>query len=158
MHVIRHHSELPAPAPLPAHVAVIMDGNRRWARERGLPVAEGYRRGIGSLRETTRACRDYGIPFLTVYGFSTENWKRERSEVSLLFDLCCAFAATEAAGLRKDGVRVRVLGDTAALPKAPREALGRLVDQTRAGSAVTLNLAVNYSARTEMKDATRARR
>lgn len=147
--------ELPAAAPLPAHVAVIMDGNRRWARERNLPVLEGYRRGISSLRELTRACRDYGVRFLTVFGFSTENWRRDAGEVSALFDLCCVFARTEAAGLRRDGVRVRVIGDVDALPPAPRAALARLVERTRGGAAVTLNLAVNYSGRAELLDAMR---
>lgn len=146
---------VPAPSPIPKHVAVIMDGNRRWARSHGLPLAEGYRRGIASLRELTRACRDRGVTYLTAFGFSTENWKRDAGEVSSLFDLCCIFAQTEAPGLRKDGVRVRVLGDIAALPPAPRSALASLVDQTSGGRAVTLNLAVNYSGRAEMAAAVR---
>ena len=156
MRFIKRSAELPAPSPIPAHVAVIMDGNRRWARDRGLPVAEGYRRGIASLRELTRACRDYGVSVVTAYGFSTENWKRDPKEVNLLFDLCCAFAVTEAPGLRKDGVRVRVLGDVAALPRAPRDALLHLVAQTRQCDAITLNLAVNYSGRSEMLEAVKA--
>lgn len=138
---------------MPVHVAVIMDGNRRWAKERGLPVAEGYRRGISALRELTRACRDYGVSFLTAYGFSTENWKREAGEISLLFDICCAFARSEAPGLRKEGVRVRVLGNVESLPDGPRAALAHLVETTAGCSAVTLNLAVNYSGRSEMLDA-----
>lgn len=133
-----------------------MDGNRRWARSRGLPLAQGYRRGIASLRETTRACRDFGVEFLTVFGFSTENWKRDAGEVSSLFDLCCIFAKTETPGLRKDGVRVQVIGDVGALPPAPRKALEGLVRDTRGGKAVTLNLAVNYSGRAEMAAAVRA--
>ena len=156
MQFIKRTADLPAAAPIPSHVAVIMDGNRRWARERGLPVAEGYRRGISSLRELTRACRDHGVGLLTAYGFSTENWKRDAGEVSLLFELCCAFAVTEAAGLRKDGVRVRVLGDVSALPRAPREALATLVEQTKACESITLNLAVNYSGRSEMLEAVKA--
>jgi undecaprenyl diphosphate synthase len=145
----------PAPEPLPVHVAVIMDGNRRWARRRGLPVAEGYRRGIASLRELTRACRDRGVPILTAYGFSTENWKRDPDEVSLLFDLCCAFARNEAPGLCRDGVRVNVFGRLDSLPKAPREALEFLVERTAANARVTLNLAINYSSRSEMVGAVR---
>ena len=132
-----------------------MDGNRRWARQRGLPVVEGYRRGIGSLRELTRSCRDHGVSLLTAYGFSTENWKRDPDEVSLLFELCCVFARNEAPGLRRDGVRVRVLGQLDALPRAPREALAYLVDATSACSQITLNLAVNYSGRSEMLEAFR---
>jgi undecaprenyl diphosphate synthase len=141
---------------MPRHVAVIMDGNRRWARARRLPVAEGYRRGMTALRELTRSCRELGIPFLTAYGFSTENWKRDPGEISLLFDMCCAFARNESAGLRREGVRVRVLGKIEALPRAPREALQHLVSTTAAGSNVTLNLAVNYSGRSEILEVMRA--
>ena len=133
-----------------------MDGNRRWARRRLLPVAEGYRRGIASLRELTRACRDYNIPLLTAYGFSTENWKRDADEVNVLFDICSAFARNEAAGMRADGVCVRTIGDIEALPRGPREALAYLVEETRGCTGVTLNLAVNYSGRAEMREAVRA--
>src|ERR1700730_16041410 len=153
MHLPNRNAIAPALAPMPAHVAVIMDGNRRWARHRGLRVVEGYRRGIASLRELTRSCRDYGVPVLTAFGFSTENWRRDPDEASLLFDICCAFARNEAAGLRADGVRVRVIGDHESLPRAPREALAFLVDQTRESASVTLNLAVNYSGRAEMLEA-----
>src|ERR1700730_664282 len=155
MHLPNRNAIAPALAPMPAHVAVIMDGNRRWARHRGLRVVEGYRRGIASLRELTRACRDYGVPVLTAYGFSTENWKRDADEVSLLFEVCCAFARTEAPGLRRDGVRVRLLGKIDSLPRAPREALEHLVHVTSGCTDVTLNLAVNYSGRSEMLEAVR---
>jgi len=141
---------------VPQHVAIIMDGNRRWAAERRLPVIEGYRRGIIALREATRACRDLGVPILTVYGFSTENWKRDFTEVSLLFDLCCAFARSELEGLRRDNVRVRIIGRYEALPPAPRAALENLASKTAHNDGVILNLAVNYSARAELQDAVRA--
>src|SRR5215469_7995838 len=99
---------LPDPAgPIPRHVAIIMDGNRRWARERNLPVAEGYRRGIATLREAVRTSRDFGISMLTVYGFSEENWSRPWAEISILFDLCSAFAYQELEGLCRDNVRVQ---------------------------------------------------
>jgi undecaprenyl diphosphate synthase len=148
---------LPDPTgPIPRHVAIIMDGNRRWARERGLPVIEGYRRGMTSLRETTRACRDFGVPILTVYGFSEENWKREETEISLLFELCCAFARNELDMLRRENVTVRVIGRIERLPRAPRRALEDLVEKTAANTGTILNLAVNYSGRTEMHDAMRA--
>jgi undecaprenyl diphosphate synthase len=142
--------------PIPQHVAIIMDGNRRWARERNLPIIEGYRRGMTTLRETTRACRDFRIPILTVYGFSEENWKREETEISLLFELCCAFARNELDTLRRENVTVRVIGRVEELPRAPRKALEDLVRKTADNDGTILNLAVNYSARTEMKDATRA--
>jgi undecaprenyl diphosphate synthase len=146
--------QLPDPAaPLPKHVAIIMDGNRRWARERNLPIVEGYRRGMTTLRETTRACRDFEVPILTVYGFSEENWKRQESEVSLLFELCCAFARNELDMLRRENVSVRVIGRIEGLPRAPRQALEDLVRKTSDNDGTILNLAVNYSARTEMRDA-----
>ena len=148
---------LPDPAgPIPRHVAVIMDGNRRWARKRNLPIIEGYRRGMTTLREMTRACRDFNVPILTVYGFSEENWKREQSEISLLFELCCAFARNELDMLRKENVRVQVIGRLERLPRAPRKALEELVDKTAGNTGTLLNIAVNYSGRTEMKDAMKA--
>lgn len=145
-----------APAPIPKHVAIIMDGNRRWARERNLPVAEGYRRGIATLREIVRACRDLDIPMLTVYGFSEENWSRPWTEIAILFDLCSAFAYQELDGLRRDNVRVQVIGKYEALPAKPRRALENLIEKTAANTGTVLNLAVNYSARTELRDAVRA--
>ncbi|HVA36318.1 MAG TPA: polyprenyl diphosphate synthase [Candidatus Dormibacteraeota bacterium] len=141
---------------MPRHVAIIMDGNRRWARERHLPAAEGHRRGIASLREATRFCKDWGIPILTVYGFSTENWKRDPREISLLMELCVFFARHELAELQRNGVRVNVIGDYRALPTACVEALDELMARTAANGDVVLNLAVNYSARAELLHAARA--
>lgn len=144
-----------ATAP-PVHVAIVMDGNRRWARSRGLPAIEGHRRGIVSLRETTRAASDLGIRFLTVYGFSTENWRRETGEISLLFDLCVFFARTELAELRRNNVRVRIIGDWEILPDASRKALDHLQHKTADSTGLILHLAVNYSSRSEMQRAVRA--
>lgn len=144
------------PALVPGHVAIIMDGNRRWARERRMPIAEGYRRGMISLRESTRAASEFGVKMLTVYGFSTENWRRDRAEIDLLFELCCAFARAELEALVRENVSVRVLGRFQELPDAPRAALEDLTRATRANDGTVLNLAVNYSARTELRDAARA--
>jgi undecaprenyl diphosphate synthase len=141
------------PERLPRHVAIIMDGNRRWARRRFLPGIEGHRRGIVALREITRACSDWKIPMLTVYGFSTENWKREAAEISLLLDLCVYFAQSELAELRRNDVRVNVIGRYEQLPAPSREALDRLVAGTADCGGLVLNLAVNYSARSEVRDA-----
>jgi len=106
-----------APArAVPQHVAIIMDGNRRWAKARRLPGIEGHRRGIVALRHVTRAASDLGIPMLTVYGFSTENWKRDTTEISLLLDLCVYFAQSELAELRRNNVRVGIIGQYRALP------------------------------------------
>lgn len=140
-----------APGPLPRHIAIIMDGNRRWAKERRLPGIEGHRRGIVALRKVTRAARDFGVPVLTVYGFSTENWKRDSTEISLLLDLCVYFARTELAELRRNNVRVRIIGQYRALPRASRDALDVLVAETAGNDGLQLNLAVNYSARSELR-------
>jgi undecaprenyl diphosphate synthase len=141
------------PTRLPTHVAIIMDGNRRWARSRRMPAIEGHRRGIVALREVTRAASDWGIPMLTVYGFSTENWKRDSTEISLLLDLCVYFAENELDELRRNNVRVNIIGRYELLPRASREALDRLVAKTAANTGLVLNLAVNYSARSELRDA-----
>ena len=141
------------PARLPQHVAIIMDGNRRWARSHRLPAIEGHRRGIVALREITRAASDWRIPMLTVYGFSSENWKRDSTEISLLLDLCVYFAEHELDELRRNNVRVRVIGNYRQLPPPSRDALDRLVAKTARNSGLELNLAVNYSARTELRDA-----
>src|SRR6202022_4627097 len=138
---------------LPRHIAIIMDGNRRWARARRMPAIEGHRRGIVALREITRACSDWGIPMLTVYGFSTENWKRDKTEISLLLDLCVYFAQNELAELDRNNVRVNVIGRYEQLPPASKDALDRLVAKTARNTGLILNLAVNYSARTELRDA-----
>jgi len=141
---------------IPRHVAIIMDGNRRWAKERGLPAIEGHRRGMIALRHVTRAASDLGIDALTVYGFSTQNWNREVSEISLLFELCVHFARTELIELRRNNVRVRVIGDWESLPSAPRAALADLQSETAASTGLVLNLAVNYSSHSELERAVRA--
>jgi undecaprenyl diphosphate synthase len=140
-------------AHLPRHVAIIMDGNRRWARARHLPSIEGHRRGIIALREATRAARDFGVPILTVYGFSTENWRRDSKEISLLLDLCIFFSQNELPELQRNNVRVNIIGRYRALPRPSVAALDRLVEETAANDGLLLNLAVNYSARAELRDA-----
>jgi undecaprenyl diphosphate synthase len=144
------------PAQIPRHVAIIMDGNRRWARAHRLPVAEGHRRGMVALRHITRAAQDLGIETLTVYGFSTENWKRDTTEISLLLDLAVYFAQNELSELNRNNVRVEVIGHYEALPRASRDALARLVELTAKNTGLLLNLAVNYSSRMELGDAVAA--
>lgn len=143
-------------AKLPRHVAIIMDGNRRWAKNRGVPAIEGHRRGMLALREVTRACSDFGIPILTVYGFSTENWRRDATEISLLLDLCVYFAQNELIELSRNNVRVNVIGAYRALPQSSRDALDRLMERTAGNTGLVLNLAVNYSARAELQRAVKA--
>ncbi|HEX4014436.1 MAG TPA: polyprenyl diphosphate synthase [Candidatus Cybelea sp.] len=142
--------------PPPRHVAIIMDGNRRWAKTRGLPAIEGHRRGMVALRHVTRAASDMGISVLTVYGFSTENWNRAAKEISLLFDLCVHFARTELIELRRNNVRVQVMGDWESLPAAPRSALADLQAQTARNTGLLLNMAVNYSSHAELERAVAA--
>jgi undecaprenyl diphosphate synthase len=144
------------PDRIPAHVAVIMDGNRRWARSHRLPTIEGHRRGVIALREMVRGCVDLGISVLTVYAFSTENWKREALEVSLLLDLLVQFAISEAAELQKAGVRVRAIGRLEQLPRHQQDVVRELESKTAANRGLLLNVAINYSARAELVDAAKA--
>jgi len=132
-----------------------MDGNRRWARERRLPIACGYRRGIAALRRTLRAAHRAGIPVVTAFAFSDENWSRPPGEVSLIMALCVQ-AARELRTLAREGVRVRLCGRTDRFPSATRRALADLVAHTAANRALTLNLAIDYGARREIGDAVRA--
>jgi undecaprenyl diphosphate synthase len=151
----RHAAES-APGRVPRHVAIIMDGNRRWAKRHGLPAIEGHRRGIVALRRVTRAASDLGIEVLTVYGFSTENWNRNAREISLLFELCVYFARNELAELQRNNVRVQVIGEWESLPEAPRRALADLQAGTLGNTGLLLNLAVNYSSHAELERAMRA--
>ncbi|HLI97464.1 MAG TPA: polyprenyl diphosphate synthase [Candidatus Baltobacteraceae bacterium] len=133
-----------------AHVAIIMDGNRRWAIAHGQPLIEGYRRGIAALREAVRAAIDTGIGTLTVYGFSTENWRRDGGEIGMLMQLCAGFAATEKPALMRQGVRVRIVGDIEPFLLPARAGLRELARVTEKNRRLTLNLALNYSGRTEI--------
>ncbi|HEY1975441.1 MAG TPA: polyprenyl diphosphate synthase [Candidatus Baltobacteraceae bacterium] len=153
--MINPRTEL-ATGRIPRHVAIIMDGNRRWAKCHGFPAIEGHRRGIVSLRRVTRAASDLGIQALTVYGFSTENWNRDAGEVSLLFDLCVYFARNELAELQRNNVRVRIIGDWESLPDSPRRALADLQQGTLRNTGLLLNIAVNYSSHAELERAMRA--
>jgi undecaprenyl diphosphate synthase len=145
-----------AVSEVPEHVAVIMDGNRRWAKERGLPVAEGYRRGVVALREAVRGAVDAGVGRLTVYGFSTENWQRARSEINVVMQLCAACARTERPSLLEQGVRVEVIGDLDAFAFPARAAVRDLVRSTAHNTRMVLTLALNYSGREEILRAVRS--
>ena len=140
----------------PAHVAIIMDGNRRWASERGLPIVCGYRRGIAALRRTLRAARAAGVRVVTAYVFSEENWERPAGEVGLLMRLCTRAARGELRRLAREGVRVRLCGRTERLPVSTRTALMRLVNDTMTNQGILLNLAIDYGGRREIGDAVRA--
>lgn len=141
---------------VPRHVAIIMDGNGRWARQRGKPRLYGHRAGAESLRAVLRACRDHGVEFLTVYAFSTENWVRPRTEVSGLMSLLRTFLKKDERELHDNQVRLRVTGRIQDLPPAVRAELQRVMEATQAYTQGHLILALSYGGRSEIVDAVRA--
>ena len=140
---------------LPKHVAIIMDGNGRWAQRRGLPRALGHRAGMESLRTVVELCLELGIQVLTVYAFSTENWKRPQEEVKLLMDLLHEYIQNELDELHHQGVQVRAVGRLNELPSRAWQEVVRAMKVTAANSKMTLNIALNYGGRGEIVDATR---
>ncbi|MER8884922.1 isoprenyl transferase [Mesorhizobium sp. M0816] len=134
----------------PAHVAIIMDGNGRWAKARGLPRLAGHRAGVEALRKTVRAAPGLGISFLTVYAFSSENWSRPKSEVSDLMGLLKLFIRRDLADLHQSGVRIRVIGDRAGLQPDIRGLLEEAETLTLSNEALTLVIAFNYGGRDEI--------
>jgi undecaprenyl diphosphate synthase len=140
----------------PRHVAIIMDGNRRWARERGLPIACGYQRGVTALRRTLRAAARANVRVVSAFAFSEENWARPAAEVDFLMKLCFGAANRELRSLVKEGVKIRLCGTLQRLPPATRAALETLVKQSAGNRKITLNLAIDYGARREIGDAVRA--
>ena len=138
---------------VPRHIAIIMDGNGRWARERGLPRIKGHEQGAESVRAVTEACVELGVEFLTVYAFSTENWKRPEAEVAALWVLLDHFIQEETPTLMKNNVRLAAIGRLHELPKSCQRALTEATATTAQNTATTLILALNYSGRTEIIDA-----
>lgn len=134
----------------PAHVAIIMDGNGRWAKARGLPRLAGHRAGVEALRKTVRAAPDLGISFLTVYAFSSENWSRPKSEVSDLMGLLKLFIRRDLAELHQNGVKVRIIGDRAGLQPDIRGLLEEAESLTARNGSLTLIIAFNYGGRDEI--------
>jgi undecaprenyl diphosphate synthase len=147
---------LAGPVPeVPRHVAIIMDGNGRWAASRGLPRVEGHRRGVEALRKTVRAAGDMGIRCLTIFSFSSENWQRPASEVRDLMGLLRLFIRKDLAELHGNGVRVRVIGERADLDPDIRRLLEEAEDLTRANTNLLLVVAFNYGGRDEIARAVR---
>ncbi|MBC7365528.1 MAG: isoprenyl transferase [Undibacterium sp.] len=150
-------SSTPAcPSSVPAHIAIIMDGNGRWAKSRGLPRIEGHRRGVETVRTTTFAARDLGVKVLTLYAFSVENWKRPQDEVGGLMTLLEFYLKKELKTFVEDRVRFRTIGRTSELPASVQKLLRETVEATKHFTEYTLVLALNYGARTEVVDAARA--
>ena len=143
------------PARLPAHVAVIMDGNGRWARQRGLPRVMGHRAGVEALKRTLRLCSDWGIGALTAYAFSTENWRRPGEEVNFLMTLFERVLARELEGLMKERVRIRFLGDLEQLPEGLQALIADASARTAANDGIHFNVCTNYGGRRELVRAAR---
>jgi len=144
------------PERLPAHIAVIMDGNGRWARRRHLPRAAGHEAGMEAVRRTVEACARLGIHVLTLYAFSTENWKRPRSEVETLWRLLRTYLRRELPELLRHGIRLRTIGRLEELPALVREDVREAVQASASNRGLLVNVALNYSGRTELVDAVSA--
>ena len=138
---------------LPSHVAIVMDGNGRWAKKRHMPRSFGHKEGAEALRRTIQACVRWNIHYLTVYVFSTENWKRPEEEVSFLMDLLRRLIIKEIPKLNQEGVRVRYLGNTQALNVDIQQAMREAEEQTQDNQVLQLNLMVNYGARADILSA-----
>jgi undecaprenyl diphosphate synthase len=143
----------PDRAGTPEHVAIIMDGNGRWAAARGLPRAEGHRRGVEALRRVVRAASDLGIRYLTIFSFSSENWSRPASEIGDLFGLLRRFIRNDLASLHRDGVRVRVIGEREGLDPDIVALLDEAEELTRGNVRLNLTVAFNYGSRQEIANA-----
>ena len=141
---------------LPRHVAVIMDGNGRWAEKRGLPRVEGHRAGIASVREAVETCARLDLPVLTLYAFSVENWKRPKSEIDVLMKLLKQYLRLELSTLIKNDIRFQVLGRLHELPPDVVSELEAAVERTRGNRGLLFNIALNYGGRAEIVDACRA--
>lgn len=139
---------------VPAHVAIVMDGNGRWAQQRGLPRGEGHKSGVGAVREAVRAAVACGVRYLTLYAFSTENWKRPPEEVNGLMQLLVESADTYLQEFIDGGIRVDTIGDTSALPPLVRGAVTQVRKMTRRGEKLMLIIALNYGGRPEIVRAT----
>jgi undecaprenyl diphosphate synthase len=141
---------------LPQHIAIIMDGNGRWAKKRRLPRIAGHRAGIRAVRQAVEACARLGVPYLTLYAFSVENWKRPRTEIKLLMALLREYLKKEIGELNRQNIRLGVIGRVADLPKPVQADLQTALAKTSRNTGMRLTLALNYGARAEVVDAVRA--
>ena len=139
--------------PVPKHIAIIMDGNGRWARGKTLPRIAGHREGVNSVREITRVCGEIGVQYLTLYTFSIENWKRPAAEVSALMTLLLRTINKEVKGLHKNNVKFDVIGDLEKLPVSTKNSLQKGADLTAKNTGLNLSLALNYGSRQEIIEA-----
>jgi undecaprenyl diphosphate synthase len=140
-------------AKLPEHIAVIMDGNGRWAKLKGRPRVFGHKSGVKAVREVTEACAELGVPYLTLYAFSTENWNRPSTEVSALMELLVLTIGKELKTLMKNDVRLCAIGKLDFLPEKCRNELKEAIEKTKLNKRMTLTLALSYGSREELTDA-----
>jgi len=135
---------------IPVHIAIIMDGNGRWAKKRALPRVAGHRRGVETVKDIVKACAQVGVKYLTLYTFSTENWKRPKDEVSTLMRLLLRSLKREAKELHENDIRMQTIGDIKSLPEAVQNELCETIKKTAGNKKMTLNLALSYSGRWEL--------
>ena len=135
---------------LPRHIAVIMDGNGRWAKKNMLKRVMGHKKGAGAVRTVVETCRELGIRYLTLFAFSIENWQRPEDEVQALTTLLEEYLMTELSGLKKNGIRLASIGDIDRLPRRVRDALSKVIEETSGNGAMVLNLALSYGGRDEI--------
>lgn len=135
------------------HIAIIMDGNRRWAKERSLPSMVGHKKGVEALKNTLRACNDFGVKYLTVYAFSTENWNRKQDEVDYLMELVAITLTNELAEMHNEGVQIRFIGDLSRFSEKLQKILENAINTTKNNTGVVLQIALNYGARDELTKA-----
>jgi len=138
---------------IPVHIAIIMDGNGRWAKKRGLPRAAGHKRGVDTVKNITENCAELGVKYLTVYTFSTENWNRPKEEVSTLMRLLLNSLKEKVAELNENNIRLTTIGDISSLPYAVQNELKEAIEKTKNNDKMTLNLALSYSGRWELMEA-----
>ncbi len=143
-------SELQKSGEIPIHIAIIMDGNGRWARKRGLPRAAGHKRGVDTVKDMVKACAQIGVKYLTLYTFSTENWNRPKDEVSTLMQLLVRTLRKEVNELNENDVKLTTIGNMEALPIEVQNELRDSIQKTRNNKKMTLNLALSYSGRWEL--------
>ncbi|MGB7086169.1 MAG: polyprenyl diphosphate synthase, partial [Phormidesmis sp.] len=144
------------PGRMPSHVAVIMDGNGRWAKRRGMPRVMGHRKGVDTLKKLLRCCRDWGIGALTAYAFSTENWGRPTREVDFLMTLFERVLRQELEEMMEEDVRIQFVGNLSALPQTLQQEIDRAVTQTQSNTGIRFSVATNYGGREEILQACRA--
>ncbi len=138
------------------HIAIIMDGNRRWAKEKNLPSAFGHKKGVDALKAAMRACDDFGVKYLTVYAFSTENWNRKKEEVDFLMNLLGETIKNELKEMHENGVVINFIGDLTKLSPKLQEILAHAVEVTKNNDGVRLQIAFNYGSRDEIVHAAKA--